>query len=169
MTERGPAVDRLLMVRDECIALTTFPCLDSPWVIIVKRRREDTETSTRGERTTTLKGICTVACGHDESDSFEGNVDMTELNEGSCRCKSNRFFSMRRRWGCGRYGGMKGVGREDESLVDHPSTMRGDFSDEQCFSASLMFIEYLVRYTGPGYDNGFWSMIMVAILCLLSR
>lgn len=88
MTERGTAVDRLLMVRNECIALTTFPCLDSPWVIIVKRRREDTETSTGGERTTTLKSICTVACCHYEPDTFKGNVDMTELNGGGYRCKS---------------------------------------------------------------------------------
>ena len=64
---------------------------------------------------------------------------------------------------------MKSVGREDESSDDHASTLGGDFSDEQCFSASLMFIEYLVCHTGPGYDNRLWSMTMAAILCLLSR
>lgn len=72
---------------------------------------------------------------------------------------------MKRSWGCGRYGGTKGVGREDESLVDHPSTMGGDFSDEQCLSASLMFIEYFV---GPGYDNGLWSMTMAAKYIVLT-
>lgn len=30
---------------------------------------------------------------------------------------------------------MKGVGREDESSNVHPSTIGGDFSDEQCFPA----------------------------------
>lgn len=73
---------------------------------------------------------------------------------------------MKRSWGCGRYGGTKGVGREDESLVDHPSTMGGDFSDEQCLSASLMFIEYFA--VGPGYDNGLWSMTMAAKYIVLT-